>query len=190
MKQYLSKWHWMSKWTACIGIIAIGYTFLFTDSHSLNIVNHEIRKNNESIDIKGELHHAHQAQKLTVNEMPPLEHFTAMVERPLFSPSRRSKKMDAAAEEMERPEPPELPLVRFIGTIDQGGRILALTDGFQGNRNVSEGDEVGGWQVSLVKRRRLVLGRGAKKLELHIFGDASGPPLSPDFPLEVGASGS
>lgn len=171
MKRYFLNWHWTTRWTACIGIICLVYIYLFAESHSVDINNSEISEIKEISEKPGRLHPSARVQEFTKEETPPLERFAAMVERPLFSPARRNVKVDAVTEEVERPEPPALPLVRFIGTIDQGGRIRALMDGPWGKRSIAVGEEVNGWQVFLVERRRLVLERGDEQLELHIFGD-------------------
>jgi hypothetical protein len=162
------RWHWITRWATCSGIILLIYFYLFDDSYSLNNLQSGSSGTNLLSDEQERLRPNPSIQELTERKLPPLERFTAMVERPLFSPARRSVKVDVGMEEVDRLEPPAFPLFGFVGTIDQGGRIRALTDGPWGHRIISAGEEVNGWQVVLVERRRLGLERDNEQLELHI----------------------
>lgn len=112
--------------------------------------------------------------------LPPLERLTAVVERPLFSPTRRMPVLTAAVEteaaSVEAPVPvaagPAEPAVRFFGTARQDGRAAALVT-FPGTAKVGRllpGDHVGDWQVLTVDRDRLVLGLGDEQRAFQLFG--------------------
>lgn len=116
--------------------------------------------------------------------LPSLQAFAAVVERPLFAPTRRFQRpVDAAApeepvpvaEEEAPPEPeapggPERPELRFFGTVRQGGKVAALVTGEAGVGRLRVGDEVGGWEVTEVTRDRLVLANGGEEMAFEIFG--------------------
>jgi general secretion pathway protein N len=117
--------------------------------------------------------------------LPPLEAFTAVVERPLFSPSRR---MPAPPPEVDTPvaeapvaEPggPSEPELRFFGTVTQDGTAAALVT-FPATAEVARlqpGDMVGEWRVVSVERDRLDLALGDEHRSYEIFGvGARGTP--------------
>lgn len=116
--------------------------------------------------------------------LPPLERFAAVVERPLFSPTRRMPPIEEPPEVVEAPaepapEPPpagpEEPELRFFGTVRQGGRALALVT-FPATNAVARlgaGDRVGEWEVDQVEPNRLVLAIGEERREFEIFGAGS-----------------
>lgn len=115
--------------------------------------------------------------------LPPLERFAAVVERPLFSPTRRMPPIEEAPPEVEEAPPevveapagPEEPELRFFGTVRQGGRALALVT-FPATNAVARlgpGDRVGEWEVTQVEPNRLVLAIGEERREFEIFGAGS-----------------
>jgi hypothetical protein len=125
--------------------------------------------------------------------LPPLERLTAVVERPLFSPTRRMPVLATAVEPealpTEAPEPitagPAEPDVRFFGTAREDGEAAALVT-FPGTTKVGRlrpGDQVGEWQVLSVERNRLVLGLGEEQRAYELFGAgsrvAARPPSAP-----------
>lgn len=108
--------------------------------------------------------------------LPPVERFSAMVERPLFMADRRPLEapmtMAAAPVADWQPEPaagPGRPSVRFIGSIEEDGAVRALVgDGFS-VRGLSVGQEIEGWTVIAIDARRLILGFDEERLELTIL---------------------
>lgn len=128
--------------------------------------------------------------------LPPLERFTAVVERPLFSPTRRMPPPPpAVVREPEAPLPeapvdagPAEPDLRFFGTVRQGGTAAALVT-FPATAEVARlrpGDMVGDWQVLSVERNRLELSLGEERRDFEIFGagmrgspPAEAPPGEP-----------
>ena len=123
-------------------------------------------------------------------QLPPLEHFTAVVERPLFSPTRRmpvlSAPNDAPAPRVDTgpaaPSGPDEPPLRFFGTERRDGTAAALvvfSDTGKVGRLVP-GDMVGEWQVLSVESNRLLLGQGDEQRTFELFGPgARGKPAAP-----------
>ncbi len=122
--------------------------------------------------------------------LPPLERFAAIVERPLFSPTRRMppieepppEVVEAPPEEPPPPPPsgPEEPDLRFFGTVTQGGLAKALVT-FPATNSVARlapGDRVGEWEVREVARNQLVLAAGEEERRFEIFGAGSRAPLA------------
>jgi hypothetical protein len=116
--------------------------------------------------------------------LPPLERFTAVVERPLFSPTRRLPVPTApvvaeASAPAPTPEPiaagPAEPELRFFGTVREHGAAAALVT-YPATAEVARlapGDTVGEWRVVEVGRNRLVLGLGDERRSFEIFGAGS-----------------
>ncbi|HVG89773.1 MAG TPA: hypothetical protein VM823_12400 [Gaiellales bacterium] len=128
--------------------------------------------------------------------LPPLEQLTAVVERPLFSPTRRMPVLTAAEETptapveapVEAAAGPAEPELRFFGTARQDGVAAALVT-FPGTTKVGRlvpGDRVGEWQVLTVERDKLVLGLGDEQRKFEIFGTgarvAARPPAAAKAP--------
>lgn len=123
--------------------------------------------------------------------LPPLERFAAVVERPLFSPTRRMPPIpEPSAEPQTEPvaeAPPEIgpsgpaePDLRFFGTVSQAGQAAALVT-FPATNAVARlkpGDHVDEWEVLDVARNRLVLGAGEERRTFEIFGPSGGEPSS------------
>ena len=106
--------------------------------------------------------------------LPPEATFEAMVTRPLFAPDRRpyDPEVQLVALPVQEATPdsgPDRPVVRFIGSIEEEGRLRAVvSDGFN-VRAIAAGDEVDGWMVLDVEPRRLTLGLDDEHFELTIF---------------------
>lgn len=112
--------------------------------------------------------------------LPPLEQFTAVVERPLFSPTRRmpppeepevAEAPTTAAPVVRRETGPAEPELHFFGTIRQAGKVAALVS-FPDTGAVARlipGETVGDWVVLQVQRDRLVLGLGDQRRSYEIF---------------------
>lgn len=132
-------------------------------------------------------------------ELPPLERFTAVVERPLFSPTRRMPVLTAPAEAAQPtaeappsgPTGPDEPQLRFFGTESRGGTASALVI-FLATSKVGRlvpGDMVGDWRVLTVGSSRLVLGQGDEERSFEIFGaGARGRSTTPQAPAADGAN--
>ena len=125
--------------------------------------------------------------------LPPLERFTAVVERPLFSPTRRMptpppvvrEAHEAPVAEAPVDQGPEEPELRFFGTVRQGGTAAALVT-YPATAEVARlrpGDTVGDWEVLSVDRNRLELGLGEERRSFEIFGAGMrGSPQTTEAP--------
>ena len=126
--------------------------------------------------------------------LPPLERFTAVVERPLFSPTRRMptpppvvrEAPEAPVAEAPVDQGPEEPELRFFGTVRQGGTAAALVT-YPATAEVARlrpGDTVGDWEVLSVDRNRLELGLGEERRSFEIFGAGMrGSPQTTEAPV-------
>lgn len=60
-------------------------------------------------------------------------------------------------------------MIRFIGSIEEDGRLRALvSDGFN-VRAIAAGERIDGWAVLEVEPRRIMLDLDGEQLELAIF---------------------
>jgi hypothetical protein len=115
-----------------------------------------------------------------LRQLPPLDRFTTMVERPLFSPTRRpvlvtiepAAAAEAEIEEDVAAEPVDgAPAVRFVGTIGQDGAMTALVlrEADPTVAKLVVGDEIDGWRVTDITASQLVMEHEAKRLVLTIL---------------------
>jgi hypothetical protein len=128
-------------------------------------------------------------------ELPALQTFAAVVERPLFTPTRRLvRPVEAPATEPEPPPaatteeaapeaPPTTPRpdLRFFGTMRHGKTFAALVTraGGTGSQTLAVGDTVDDWQVAEVDRDRLVLAHEGERYTLSIFAKGEGGAKPP-----------
>jgi general secretion pathway protein N len=125
----------------------------------------------------------------------PLERLTATRDRPLFSPSRRPAVTLPAVRSLPAPRPavqaPSIapPDVVLFGTVVHGEEMRAIIK-TPADRIVrlKPGDDVEGWKVTKIDRRRVVLSSGPRSIELSLFsrqeasadGGAATPPPAVD----------
>lgn len=104
--------------------------------------------------------------------LPPLDSFTAIVERPLFSPSRRqiddSVEGDNPGDVVAETPPAALVLVGLTSGAE--GRAVAV---LRNSADASEfqvwiGDTIGGWQVSAIQPRALHLSAAGEEIEVTL----------------------
>ena len=171
----MNKWHPATKLLVLAALLALPYLFWTGGSEQTPVVAATVERAGPS---EAEL--AAVEQPPTQFVLPPLEQFTAVVEHPLFSPSRRmpapppASEPDAPAPTPEAPiaEGPAEPGLRFFGTVRQGGTAAALVT-YPATAEVARlklGDMVGEWQVISVDRNRLELGLGEDRRSFEIFG--------------------
>ena len=117
--------------------------------------------------------------------LPPLEQLTAVVERPLFSPTRRMPVQVArdeapTASGRARRSRPRLDLPsRSCGSSEPRARTAWRRHWSPSPRTtkvgrLAPGDRVGEWQVLSVERDQLVLGLGDEQRKFEIFGAGRG----------------
>jgi hypothetical protein len=122
------------------------------------------------------------AEAPSLRQLPPIDRFSVMLERPLFSASRRplvvaGLEPEAGPEENAEEQVPVdaaadgAPPVRFVGTIGQHGAMSALV--LRGDQPAVErlvvGDEIDGWRVTGVTASELVMQHDAERLVLTIL---------------------
>jgi hypothetical protein len=116
-------------------------------------------------------------------ELPPLDAFGAVIERPLFSPDRRPAVTAAAPDAESQPsdESGVQGQILLAGTAtDQGDRAVAiLRDVTQGTQfRVWVGDQVGGWTVYAIKPREIVLENAKRQVTVTLDEPALPEPVS------------
>jgi general secretion pathway protein N len=173
----LNNWHPASKLLVAVAVLAIPYlawTSLGEAPAAVSVVQRAVP------EAEPPPTPAEPPGEVTLARLPPLERFTAIVDRPLFSPSRRPPPpVETPVEEVAAPEdepeplPPDnaAPEVRFVGTVGQGGAMTALVvrDGQEPVIKLRVGDEVDGWRVSSVSASQLVIEHEAERLVLTIL---------------------
>jgi hypothetical protein len=106
--------------------------------------------------------------------LPPIEDFSAIVDRPLFSPDRRPPpETSEAGEPAAAPEgsdSDDRQLVLAGTATDQSERAVAiLHDVSQGVQyRVWVGDQVAGWKVKAIRPRALVLGTTTQEVTVTL----------------------
>ena len=107
--------------------------------------------------------------------LPPLTTFSAFVQRPLFTPSRRPPPVqeEAAAAPAAAPVAKGIPDpdFRFVGTVIRRSRVLGLLEPKNGGDlvGVGVGDTVDGWTVRSLSGIDLVVQQAAEERHLRIF---------------------
>jgi hypothetical protein len=111
-----------------------------------------------------------------------LDHLSATRDRPLFSPSRRPvppppPPVVHAPEPVPPPPPPNVTVVGIV--LDgEGARAIVRTGMGKKFERVQIGDDIGGWKVSQIEGRKLVLSLGERLATFTLFSDERGkrPP--------------
>jgi hypothetical protein len=110
-------------------------------------------------------------------EAQPLDRLSATRERPLFSPTRRPTPPppppppEAAAVAVV-PQPPNLQLFGIV--VDDEGARAIVRSGAEKVDRVQIGDDIGGWKVSQIEGRRLVLSLDGRFATFTLFSNDSG----------------
>ncbi|MEZ5865184.1 MAG: hypothetical protein R3D25_14385 [Geminicoccaceae bacterium] len=115
---------------------------------------------------------------LFARALPSIEAFSGMLERPLFSSTRRPAAvvpdahlavMDVSGASVEPAAGPRLPGIRFIGSVEEDGTVRAFVGDGLDVQALATGDEIEGWRVVSIEPRRLVLGLDDERYELKIL---------------------
>jgi general secretion pathway protein N len=118
-------------------------------------------------------------------EAQPLDRLSATRERPLFSPTRRPTPLPPPPP----PEPapvalvPQPPNVQLFGiVVDDDGARAIVRAGTEKVDRVQIGDDIGGWKVSQIEGRRLVLSLDGRFATFTLFSSDSAqqPPRDAD----------
>jgi hypothetical protein len=115
-------------------------------------------------------------------ERPDLANFSSIVERPLFTPSRRPPSATGEAKTAEAPS--KLEMYDLIGVIISTGRRVALLQPRDKGEILMamEGQNVGGWDVNAIKPTEVVLKRGSDKDILKIRDTKISPSTANSVP--------
>jgi hypothetical protein len=106
--------------------------------------------------------------------MPPQETFLAIVERPVFSASRRP----APGSDQGGAGPQALSDVELIGIVVSGGDrfVLVRPSGASQPQPVHEGEMIAGWSVQAISTDHVTLRRGAEEMDVALDYAAPPPP--------------
>ena len=106
-------------------------------------------------------------------EAQPLDRLSATRERPLFSPTRRPTPPPPpppeAAPVAVVPQPPNVQLFGIV--VDDEGARAIVRSGAEKVDRVQIGDDIGGWKVSQIEGRRLVLSLDGRFATFTLFSD-------------------
>jgi len=180
----VTKWHPATKFLLLAAVPALAYLLWSSGDEQPPVANVARPETAEAASPAA----AADASAATF-ELPPLERFTAVVERPLFSPTRRMPILAAPAEAAQPtvdappsgPTGPDEPQLRFFGTERRSGAAAALVI-FSATSKVGRlvpGDMVGDWRVLTVDSNRLVLGQGDEVRSFEIFGAGAKGRVAP-----------
>ena len=122
-------------------------------------------------------------------EAQSLDRLSATRERPLFSPTRRPTPPppppppEVAAFAVV-PQPPNLQLFGIV-VDDEGARAIVRSSNEKVDR-VQIGDDIGGWKVSQIEGRRLVLSLDGRFATFTLFSNDNGQQAPRDAEVEAG----
>jgi hypothetical protein len=119
-----------------------------------------------------------------------IEQLSAIVDRPLFSPSRRGAPTPPVnrAPETAAPSPP--PNLVFSGAVLDGtsAHVVVLVGAERRALRAQIGDEIGGWTVSEISGRTLVLSRDGRLATFSLFKGNVDRPMSDDGTASKGSA--
>jgi general secretion pathway protein N len=120
----------------------------------------------------------------------PLDQLSTILDRPLFSPSRRPPApppppvVQAPAPPAPPPPPPDL--VLFGVVMDgEGARAVVRNEADKKILRAQIGDEIGGWKVSQIEGRRVVLSLDGRFATFKLFNDDRGKSESAGGPASA-----
>ena len=116
----------------------------------------------------------------------PLAKLLATRDRPLFSPNRRPPAPPPAPIAAAPPPPAPPPDVTLLGVVIDRERARAIVrSGSAKIERVQIGDDIGGWKVSQIEGRRLLLALDGREAAFTLFGPARA--ARPDDPAAKAA---
>ena len=102
-----------------------------------------------------------------------MEQLSAIVDRPLFSPNRRRAPTPAVVRnpEPQTTAPPPPPSLVLSGVVmdAEGARVVVLVGPERRALRAQIGDEIGGWKVTQIEGRKLVLSLGGRFATFTLF---------------------
>jgi hypothetical protein len=117
----------------------------------------------------------------------PLERLSATRQRPLFSSNRRPvlPPPPPPPEVVEAPPPSPPPTVVLFGIVSDDAGPHAIVRASTNDKvvRINLGDDIGGWKVTSIEARRLVLSHDSRSTAFMLFGDPRHPAgISQDEP--------
>ncbi len=176
----MQPWHPLTKLVAVLGGLALGWLWWTGDEAQTGMASDDPAGAVPAV-ARTEPPPVAEVRKaaegaLFARALPSIETFSGMLERPLFSATRRPppEAPDVAATVEPGPviEPaagPQPPRIRFIGSVQEEGVVRAFIGDGLDVRALATGDEIEGWQVVAIEPRRLVLGFDNERYELKIL---------------------
>ena len=122
-------------------------------------------------------------------EAQPLDRLSATRERPLFSPTRRPippppPPSPEAAPVAVVAQPPNVQLFGIV--VDDEGARAIVRSGAEKVDRVQIGDDIGGWKVSQIEGRRLVLSLDGRFATFTLFSNDSGQQAPREAEAQTG----
>jgi hypothetical protein len=118
--------------------------------------------------------------------MPPQEAFSAVLERPVFSSTRRPVPGSEIA-----PDSPALSDLDLIGIVVSSGDrfVLVKQSGASQPQPAREGEIIGGWSILSISEDHVILRRGANEIEVALDYAEPAPPPPPRAPNAAPSAG-
>jgi hypothetical protein len=133
-------------------------------------------------DVNAQPEGVHSGALANPLQVQSLDRLSATRDRPLFSPSRRPVPPPPPPIERvpEAAPPPPPPNIAVLGIVvdGEGARAMVRSGMKMKVERVQIGDDVGGWKVSEIEGRRLVLVLDGRSATFNLFSDERGnhPP--------------
>lgn len=175
----MQTWHPITKLVAVFGVLALAWLWWTGDEAQTGMASDDPAGTvpvvqSETVAVAEVRPAADRA--LFARALPSIEAFSGMLERPLFSATRRPPLAEPEVAVMDTPsmpiEPaagPRQPNVRFIGSVEEAGTVRAFVGNGLEVRSLATGDEIDGWRVLSIEPRRMVLGLDDERYELKIL---------------------
>jgi hypothetical protein len=110
----------------------------------------------------------------------PLDQLSTILDRPLFSPSRRPPARPAPVVQGPAPsaQPAPPPNLVLLGVVmdGEGARAIVRAGTDQKSVRAQIGDEIEGWKVSQIEGRKVVLSLDGRFATFRLFNDERGEP--------------
>lgn len=179
IKAAVQPWHPLTKLVAVLGGLALAWLWWTGDEIQTGMASDDpagtVPVARAEPVILAEVRAA-QDGALFARALPSIEAFNGMLERPLFSSTRRPPvhaselaPMGEPAAPIEPAAGPQPPGIRFIGSVEEKGAVRAFVGDGLDVRALAAGDEIEGWRVVSIEPRRLVLGLDDERYELKIL---------------------
>lgn len=111
--------------------------------------------------------------------LPPLTHFAATIERPLFSPTRRPPAATAAR--LSGAAIARRYRLQGIIVVGPAKRALLIDTVGGGRLDIGKGEKIDGWTVERIEQDRLILASPAGQAALRV-GEGGSAPRGPARP--------